>query len=87
MAKRNNKMLPRTFAVMLSVNVMASLLSVPALASGENAGGIITDPVIETYTVPGDSGNGGNSEAGTDGAGAIGGDESSTGGSVVRQMR
>lgn len=81
MAKRNNKMLPRTFAVMLSVNVMASLLSVPALASGENAGGIITDPVIETYTVPGDSGNGGNSEAGTDGAGAIGGDESSTGGS------
>ena len=31
--------------------------------------------------MPGDSGNGGNSEAGTDGAGAIGGDESSTGGS------
>lgn len=38
MAKRNNKMLPRTFAVMLSVNVMASLLSVPALLPGKCRG-------------------------------------------------
>ena len=71
MAKRVKKMLPRVFAVMLSVSVMTSFLSVPTLASGSGDGNSIEavkDSDTEIIGTDGGTGGTTDSTGGSDGS-------------------